>query len=44
MGEVRFALFVAVIFKEAPSRRILSALGDRPFEHLGDQGGNRRAL
>jgi hypothetical protein len=44
MGEVRFALFVTVIFKEPLFWGPLPALGDRPFKHLGNQGGDRRAL
>ena len=40
MGKVRFALFVAVIFKEG----VFEGLSDRPFKQFSDQGSDRRAL
>ena len=44
MGEVRIAPFVTVIFKEPFFEGLEETLGDRSFKHLGDQGGDRRAL
>jgi hypothetical protein len=44
MGEVRFAPFVTVIFKERLFAGVIPLLDDRPFKQFGDQGGDRRAL